>query len=355
MIAASTLRSSLFIACVTSVSLGMVACGSDDSSNAPGSNGGSGGVPSGEAGTSAASQSIVEIATSNPDFSVLAAAVTKAGLVEALGGENLTVFAPTNAAFTALLAAIGKANLDELTAEQLGPILKYHVVAAKVDAAAATSVATGDGMVKTLGGVAKIAKVGDGLVLDGKAKVTAADVMATNGIIHVIDQVMLPSIADLVVSTDSFSSLKTALTVADGDASKPNLIGAFDDDAASVTLLAPNDSAFTGALTANGLPDLPALVTALGGPPGLINVLKYHATPGRLLAADVVDANGSSVPTLLTGASFSVTVSGGSVLLNQTIDSGFLGLNDSKVVTTDLYTSNGVVHVIDKVIAPEKM
>jgi uncharacterized surface protein with fasciclin (FAS1) repeats len=179
--------------------------------------------------------------------------------------------------------------------------------------------------------------------------------MAKNGIIHVIDQVILPSITDIVVSTTSFSSLKSALTVADSDASNPNLIGAFDDDSASLTLLAPNDTAVAGALTANNLMDLPALVTAIGGTPGLIKVLKYHAVASKLYASDVVAANGKTVPTLLTGASFTVTVSGTSVVLNQGVNSGFLGMNDSKVITTDLYTSNGVVHVIDKVIAPAKM
>ena len=360
MINSANLKSSLFIACVTAASFAATGCGSDDNPAAAGGSGGASGMTTGgtsstAGGSSAASKSIVEIATTNPDFSVLAAAVTKAGLVEALGGDNLTVFAPSNAAFTALLTAIGKKSLDDLTAEQLVPILKYHVVASKVDAAAATAVAMGDGKVSTLGGTAKLAKVGDSLVLDGIAKVTSANVMARNGIIHVIDHVILPSITDLVVSTASFSSLKTALTVADSDASKPNLIGTFDDDSASLTLLAPNDTAFAGALTANSLMDLPALVTAIGGTPGLINVLKYHAAGGKLYASDVVAANGKTVATLLTGASFTVTVSGASVVLNQGVNSGFLGMNDSKVITTDLYTSNGVVHVIDKVIAPAKM
>lgn len=303
-------------------------------------------------GGNAATRSIVEIAASNPDFSVLVAAATKAGLVDALGGGGLTVFAPTNAAFTKLLAAIGKTSLDDLSAAQLRPILLYHVVGAKVDAAAATSVAAGAGKVETLGGTAKIAKTGNDLVLDGKAKVTTSDIMASNGIIHVIDQVILPSITDLVVSTSSFSSLKTALLVADSDTSNPNLIGAFDDDTASLTLVAPNDEAFSGALVANNLADLPALVTALGGKSGLVNVLKYHAASAKLYAADVVAASGKTVPTLLSGASFTVAVAGGSVVLNQSVKSAFLGLNDAKVVTTDLYTSNGVVHVIDKIVAP---
>lgn len=305
-------------------------------------------------GSSAVAKSIVDIATTNPDFSILAAAAVKAGLVDALNGQNLTVFAPTNAAFAALLTAIGKSSLDDLSADQLRPILLYHVVGAKVDAAAATSVATGAGTVQTLGGTAKLAKVGSDLVLDGTAKVTAADVMASNGIIHVIDHVILPSITDVVVSSASFSSLKTALTVADGDTSKPNLVGAFDDDTAALTLLAPNDAAFAGALTANNLADLPALVTAVGGTPGLIKVLKYHAAAGKLFAKDVIAASGKTVPTLLTNASFTVTVSAGTVTINQAVDSGFKGLNDSKVITTDLYTSNGVIHVIDKVIAPAK-
>jgi transforming growth factor-beta-induced protein len=304
--------------------------------------------------TTPAAKSILEIATSTPDFSVLAAAVTKAGLVEALSGDNLTVFAPTNAAFTALLTAIGKSSLDDLTAEQLIPILQYHVVGAKVDAKAALEVANGAGKVTTLGGTAKLTKSGDALVLDGKAKVTTADVVAKNGIIHVIDQVILPSITDVVTTSTKFSSLETALTVADGDASKPNLVGAFDDDAASLTLFAPTDAAFGTVLTENGLADLPALVTALGGTPALIDLLKYHAAAGLLDAKAVVAKNGSTVPTLLTSASFTVSIVGSSVVLNAGVSSGFKGVNDAKVVTTDLYTSNGVVHVLDHVIAGAK-
>ncbi|MGC4063967.1 MAG: fasciclin domain-containing protein [Polyangiaceae bacterium] len=299
-------------------------------------------------------KTILEIATSTPDFSVLAEAVTKAGLADALSGDNLTVFAPTNAAFTALLTAIGKSSLDDLTAEQLIPILTYHVVGAKVDSTAALEVANGAGKVTTLGGTARLAKSGDALVLDGKAKVTTADVLAKNGIIHVIDQVILPSITDVVTTSTQFASLETALTVADGDASKPNLVGAFDDDAAALTLFAPTDGAFGSVLTANGLADLPALVTALGGTSALIDLLKYHAASGRFYATDVVAKNGSTVPTLLTNASFTVTIVGGSVVLNSGVSSAFKGVNDAKVTTTDLYTSNGVVHVLDHVIAGAK-
>lgn len=102
----ANLKSSLFIACVTAASFAATGCGSDDNPAAAGGSGGfsgmtTGGTSSTAGGSSAASKSIVEIATTNPDFSVLAAAI-KAGLVEALGGDNLTVFAPSNAASVVL-------------------------------------------------------------------------------------------------------------------------------------------------------------------------------------------------------------------------------------------------------------
>lgn len=133
---------------------------------------------------------VVDIAISNPDFSILVEAVVKAGLVDALSAEGpFTVFAPTNAAFEALFADLGVSGIADLTAEQLTPILLYHVVADNVRSSEVSA-----GEVPTLNTESTITvSIMDGKVmLDGNATVIAVDVQGSNGVVHVIDNVILP-------------------------------------------------------------------------------------------------------------------------------------------------------------------
>lgn len=342
----------LGLACMglLSTSLLLAGCGDDDDDSSSGGSAGAGGMGmGGSGGGGGGGDSIVGIAAADPNFSTLVAAVQKAGLADALEADGLTVFAPTNDAFAALLTAIGASSLDDLSAEQLTPILLYHVVGAEVDSTAASAAASGDGTVAALGGTIRIAASGGGLVLDGNASITMADIQASNGYIHVIDSVLLPSITDVVTTSDSLSTLATALVAADGDPSMPDLVGTFDGPG-SFTLFAPENDAFAAVLSGNGLSDLNALVGALGGTSGLIGILQYHAAGSRLTSADVVAADGTSVDTL--NGSVTITVDGGSVIVNQGVDSGFAATNDATVKTVDLYTENGVIHVLDAVIAP---
>ncbi len=131
---------------------------------------------------------IVDIAAANDDFSTLVAAVTAADLVETLKGDGpFTVFAPTNAAF----AALPEGTLDDLLKPEnkakLAAILTYHVVAGKVMAA---DVAPGE--VATVNGKKFTVKVADGTVMVDNAKVVKTDIVGSNGVIHVIDAVILP-------------------------------------------------------------------------------------------------------------------------------------------------------------------
>ena len=139
------------------------------------------------AGAQTEDQTIVEIAAGNPDFSTLVTAVTEAGLVETLSGPGpFTVFAPTNAAFAALPAG----TLDTLLADPEGAltdILLLHVVSGAVDSKAA--IAAAGGTVETLGGPVSVELKGSDLYVGG-AKVVTADIVASNGIIHVIDAVI---------------------------------------------------------------------------------------------------------------------------------------------------------------------
>lgn len=148
-----------------------------------------------------AKKSIVEIAVSNDDFSILVEALSKAELVDALNSEGpFTVFAPTNEAFESLFKEIGVSGVSDLTKDQLTPILLYHVVNGEVMAA---SVSTGD--VPTLNDDASLAvkKSSKGVVINKKSKVVATDIEATNGVIHVVDAVLMPSSNDTADSGKS--------------------------------------------------------------------------------------------------------------------------------------------------------
>jgi transforming growth factor-beta-induced protein len=138
--------------------------------------------------TKSGGSSVVEIAVSNPDFSILVEAITKADLVGALSGDGpFTVFAPNNAAFESLFSQLGISGIDDLTAEQLTPILTYHVVSGKVMSTDLSNTSVG-----TLNkGKSIKVDITDGVKIND-SKVIAADISGNNGVIHVIDKVLMP-------------------------------------------------------------------------------------------------------------------------------------------------------------------
>lgn len=278
---------------------------------------------------------VVDAALSDPNYSSLVAAVQKAELVDVLAdaSANYTVFAPDNDAFAALLTSIGATSLDDVTKDQLTPILLYHVLGMRVDATAATAAATAGDDVTTLGGSASLALDGGAIVIDGVATVEAADAYVTdNGIVHGISAVLLPSITDVVVSNDDFSSLEAALLATEGDAGFAGTL----DGAGDFTVFAPTDAAFTalvGALSAgdtgiSGLGDFASYQ--------LVPVLKYHVVAGaRVLSTQVTNGE--------------ITTLGGSATASTT---GGVAVDGANVVVADLLTANGVIHVIDAVLVP---
>jgi len=135
-----------------------------------------------------AGSTVVEIAVSNPDFSILVDAVKKAGLVDALSAEGpFTVFAPTNAAFESLFSQLGVDGVKDLSAEQLTPILTYHVVSGKVMSTDLSNTKVG-----TLNEGNKIkVDLSDGVKIND-SNVVAADIEGKNGVVHVIDKVLIP-------------------------------------------------------------------------------------------------------------------------------------------------------------------
>jgi transforming growth factor-beta-induced protein len=275
-------------------------------------------------------KNIVETAQSLPQFSILVDAVVKAGLVDALSADGqLTVFAPTNDAFEALFTTLGVNGVEDLTAAQLTPILLYHVVNAKVMAADVTT-----GYVPTLNTTAPgnnsvllYAEVSNGVSLNGSTSVTATDVEASNGVIHVIDKVLLPTdIVDIAINNSNFSILVEAVV-------KAGLVDALKADG-PYTVFAPTNAAFEAlfaTLGVNGIADLTA--------DQLTPILLYHVVNGNARAADVSTA---MYPTLNTEAQIDITVSDSGVKLNGT----------SNVIATDVQGTNGVIHVIDAVILP---
>lgn len=270
-------------------------------------------------------KSIVEIAASNSSFSILVEALTKADLVGALEGNGpFTVFAPTNEAFAALLDDLGVESLDDLSAEALKPILLYHVVSGKVLSTQLT-----DGYVATLSegpqesSISLQVKTGE-VLLNNSTRVTAADVLASNGVIHIIDKVLLPpTVVDLAINNPSFSILVQAVV-------KAELVETLSG-AGSFTVFAPTNAAFQQLFTdlgVNGIADLTK--------EQLIPILLYHVVSGNVMSGDLSTGN---VATL--NGDIAVNV-GTSVTIN----------GSTQVVLTDVQGSNGIVHVIDKVLLP---
>ena len=279
---------------------------------------------------------IVDTAAADGRFSTLVAAVQAAGLVETLKGAGpFTVFAPTDEAFAKLPAGTVEDLLKPENLETLKNILLYHVVAGKVMAA---DVVTLDGKTAdtALADNPINISVMDGKVyLNENTEVVITDIETANGVIHVIDTVLLPEeklsdIVDTAVADGRFTTLVAAVQAA-------GLVETLKGEG-PFTLFAPTDEAFAK-LPAGTVEDLlkPENLETL------TNILLYHVVPGKVMAADVVQLDGQMVDTALEGQQIKITVKDGKVYLNDTV----------QVIITDIETSNGVIHVIDTVLLPE--
>ena len=306
---------------MTILSTTLVSCGDDDSSDPE---------PEPEP------QNIAQIAAGDDQFSTLVAALDRVGLVATLEGAGpFTVFAPTNAAFQA-----AGVDLDALTDDQLTEILLYHVLGGKVASTdlqegptyATTATATGPGnnQLSVL-----IEKTGTEVVVKNAvgnaATVSTADVDATNGVIHIVNNVMLPpSVVDHAVANGDFSSLVSTLGAASGD-----LVNVLSGEG-PFTVFAPVNSAFEAISS----------VTAGLDADQLNKVLTYHVVAGNIRSGDLSDGQ---VVTTVNGEEFTVNIGAESVTLTDA--SGGV----SNVIFTDVQGTNGVVHVIDAVIIPQNL
>lgn len=267
---------------------------------------------------------IVDTAVAAGSFNTLAKALTEAGLVGALKGKGpFTVFAPTDEAFAKLPKGTVESLLKPENREKLIAILTYHVVPGELDAGEVL----GSKTLTTLNGQRVDISKKDASI-DG-VSIVKTDIECSNGIIHVIDEVILPtsdSILDIASSAGSFNTLAAALKAADlVDALKGK--GPF-------TVFAPTDEAFAA------LPE--GTLDTLLKPENkdqLRSILLYHVVEGRVYADQAIDAGEAA------------TLQGGEVKIKKSW--GDVKVNDAKVVTPDLEASNGVIHVIDSVILPQ--
>ena len=270
---------------------------------------------------------IVEVASGNPDFSILVAAVKRAGLVDVLSSVGpFTVFAPTNAAFESLLKELGAAKLEDIPVETLKSVLLYHVISAKVPSSA---VATGYVSTNSSGPSDSkvslfIQKTGSAVKIDNRANVVAVDVAASNGVIHVIDKVLMPNkIVAMAINDPSFSTLVAAVVYAD-------LVTALNGDG-PYTVFAPTNQAFADLLAAAGATKLEDLA-----PETVAAVLLDHVVSGNVRSTALANGN---VPTL-GGNDIVVSGVGSTPKLN----------GDINITEADIQGANGVFHRIDKVI-----
>jgi len=272
--------------------------------------------------------SIIDVATGAGSFTTLLAAVDAADLTSTLDeGGPFTVVAPTDDAFAALPDGTVEALLNDLPT--LTDILLYHVVDGEVPSSAVVEAS----LVATLQGSDFKVTVDDSGVYINDAMVTATDIQAENGIIHVLDAVILPpgSITDIVASNPDvdgdgvgdFGTIAAALGAAE-------LLDALAAEG-SLTVFAPTDAAFA---------KLPAgtVEALLGDIPALTNILTYHVAGEKLAAADVV---GMSEISMLNGASADVVV-----------DSDGVTVGGAAVIATDIPASNGVIHILGDVMLP---
>lgn len=264
---------------------------------------------------------IVDTAVEAGSFQTLAAALEAADLIAALKGTGpFTVLAPTDKAFAKLPQGTVETLLRPENKQTLADILTFHVIRGRVGAAKVVQLSGA----KSLNGQRINIQVANGKLSVNQAKVVQADIVCDNGIIHVIDQVILPAsddIAKTAVDAGNFTTLVAA-------AKAGGLVEALSGDG-PLTVFAPTDDAFA---------KLPAgTVESLLKPENktkLVSILKYHVVPGRVYFSDALAAGSAAT---LQGSKVSVTLS---------------GVNDAKFVTADLDASNGVIHVIDSVLLP---
>lgn len=309
------------------VSLLFISCGDDD--DTPVNN-------------IAAEVSIADFVAGNPDYSSLAAALDRANLTSVLSGTaSFTVFAPNNAAFADFLEANGFASLEDVPVNVLTNTLLNHVISGINNSESLTT-----GYINSLAtfgdtelNLSLYVDITSGVKLNNVSTVTAADIAVSNGVIHAVNSVIaLPTIVTQATANPAFSTLVEALAAAsDGTTDYVALLSG--TTASPFTVFAPTNEAFTGLLTTLGLSGLGDVSKPL-----LQSILNYHVIAGaNVQAGDLT--NGQTVTTF-QGEDITIDLTNGA----QIIDATGMATN---IIVTNVQTSNGVVHAIDRVLLPQ--
>ena len=267
------------------------------------------------------STTIADFVVENPDYSSLLAALQKAELVETLSGNGpFTVFAPNNAAFNSFLNG---SSLDDIPVDQLKEVLLNHVLNASVTSGQIT---TGY-MLNQAGFSSYIVKSGNEVKINGAVTVTTADIERSNGVIHAVDMVIgIPTLLDFVSKDPNLSSLASVAT--DNSATVISALGDKDGD---LTLLAPNNDAFTT------LGDISGLTTT-----EVEQILLNHAITGKLQSSDLSTGYENTL------ATYGATSDNLSIYINTENEVSFNGI--SNVSLANIIAGNGVMHIVDAVI-----
>lgn len=266
---------------------------------------------------------IAEVASGNDNFSDLVAALSDAGLVSTLEGDGpFTVFAPTNEAFANLAV-----DLSTLSNDQLTEVLSYHVIG---DEIASGDLGAEQAPTSLTGEVLYVTAANGNVTVNDNAMVVDADIEASNGVIHAIDQVLLPNmfldVVGIVSKNYSLQTLEDAVVQAE-------LVSTLQEDTENgYTIFAPSNSAFEGV-------DLTGLSQQ-----ELQNILTYHVVPQQYLSGDLA---ASQVVQTVNGEDLLIEAADGTVTITD--NSGQM----YQVTEADLEGSNGVVHIIDGVLNPD--
>lgn len=321
-----------FLLLFLSVSISFYSCDDDDDDVTPSTNTNTG-----------PTQNIAEIAIADSRTDSLVVALAQANLVSTFQGSGtFTVFAPTNQAFRDLLATNMSWNkIADIDNTTLTNVLLYHVLGSKVMSSSLTNDTYGttlntQGSVNDEATVLEVDVNTNGVTINNNATVEEADIEATNGVIHIIDAVIMPrNIVELAINDERFSTLVQALQIF-GD----TLTGALSGPG-PLTVFAPTNDAFQALLdsdsTWNSLSDIPRAT--------LNTVLRYHVVPGdNAQASSLMQGDNFTTFNNLT---LTVDLSNGAQLMTSSMAQG-----NVNIIVTDVQGTNGVVHAVEEVLLP---
>ncbi|MBL7704156.1 MAG: fasciclin domain-containing protein [Taibaiella sp.] len=279
-------------------------------------------------------KSIGTLVAENQNLTLLKAAVVRAGLLETLSGNGtFTVFAPDNAAFQA--AGLGtEAAINAVPVEDLKKIVLYHVLGQRY---ASGAIPDGTNELSSVENInTYVTKNMNGVFVNG-AKVTTADVTASNGVVHIVNKVLMPPSGNIVALAQSNPDLSLLVAAVLRASEGTTNVASVLSGNGPFTVFAPTNAAFQAA----GFPDAAAIQAA--DPNTLAGILTYHVIAARVFSSDLSEG---AMPATVNGGTVTITLSGGAKV------KGAGNTTASNITATDMMATNGVVHVVDAVLLP---